>query len=181
MDPIQTTLRDGTTLVVRTASVSDAEAIVALDRRLAEAGAGMVTTPDQVRTVAETRARIDGTFRGMSAGDATIAIVADLGGSLAGNADLKQLSPALCRHVGVVSVGVDPEHQRRGVGRALMNALVGYARACGLVRLELYVRSDNERAQALYRSIGFEHEGTRRRFVRAGDRFIDDYVYSLFL
>jgi putative acetyltransferase len=142
----------------------------------------MVTTPDQVRSVAETRARIDGIFRGMSAGDAPIALVAELGGAIAGNADLKQLWPALVRHVGVVSVGIDPAHQRRGIGRALMNALVDHARACGLLRLELYVRSDNDGAQALYRSIGFEQEGVRRRFVRLdAERFIDDYIFAMFL
>jgi ribosomal protein S18 acetylase RimI-like enzyme len=174
--------RDGT-FRIRNASVTDADALVELDRRLAEDGRGMVHEPDQTRNAEEERARIDAVYAGMSAGNATIAVVAELdSGAIAGSADLRQLGPALCKHVAIVSVGVDPAQQRRGIGRALMQHLVDHARACELVRLELYVRADNDRAHALYRSLGFEHEGTRRRFIRLADgRFIDDYVFNLFL
>lgn len=45
----------------------------------------------------------------------------------------------------------------------------------GLHRLELYVRSDNERALGLYLSLGFETESVRRDFVRLDDgSFLDD-------
>lgn len=52
-------------------------------------------------------------------------------------------------------VGVDPEHQRMGLGRALMAA--GFARLVerGIRTAALYVESDNAPAVALYRDLGF--------------------------
>lgn len=168
--------------LIRPASVRDAEGIVALNRALAEAGAGMVMTPDQVRTVGEEQLRVDDVYRAMSAGEATLCVVAVAGDDVVGTADLRQFVPTRAQHVGVISVGVHPDHQRAGIGRALLEHLVDHARAAGLVRLELYVRADNERAIGLYRSLGFALEGTRRRFVRLEDgRYVDDHVMALFL
>jgi mycothiol synthase len=52
-------------------------------------------------------------------------------------------------------VGVDPDHQREGLGRALMAA--GFARLAegGIRTAALYVESDNDPAVALYRDLGF--------------------------
>jgi putative acetyltransferase len=161
---------------VRQANVDDAEALLVLERALAEAKSGMVTAPDQVRTIEKERERL------APPTDASLAIVAEIDGRIAGNAGLKQLAPMRCKHVGVLFVGVHPDFQRRGVGRALMQHLIAHAKAQGLVRLELYVRSDNHKAQALYESLGFSHEGTRVKFVLLDDgSYIDDFIYALFL
>lgn len=178
------TLRDGRAARVRWTKVADAEQVLLVDRELAVDGRGMVITPDQVRNVDEERRRIDAVYRSVSAGDATLSVVAELlsEGRVIGTADLRQLGPMRCRHVGILSVGVALALQRQGVARALMEFLVEHARACGLVRLELYVRADNERAQALYRSLGFEREATRARFIRQDNGvFVDDHVFARFL
>jgi ribosomal-protein-alanine N-acetyltransferase len=58
---------------------------------------------------------------------------------------------------------VDPAHHRRGVGRALLRAILDRARGATVF---LEVRTDNESAINLYRSEGFEVIGTRRRYYR---------------
>lgn len=169
-------------MLIRQTSVADAEQTLALDRALTENGRGMVQDPSQLRTLDEERRRIDDVYRAMSAGDATLDVVAEVGGRVVGSAFLKQLGPARCHHVGVLSVGVHPEHQRKGIGRALMEHLIEHARACGLERLELYVRGDNAPAQALYASLGFVHEATRARFIKLADgTYVDDFIWVRFL
>jgi len=161
---------------IRRALVRDAQALISLERALAEAKLGMVTAPHQVRTLEKEQERLEQLPEG------SLCIVGDIDGRIAGVADLKNLTPVRCNHVGVLSVGVHPDFQRRGVGRALMEHLIAHARERGLVRLELYVRSDNDRAQSLYRSLGFAHEGTRVKFVRLDDgTYIDDFIFSMFL
>jgi len=175
-------LKDGRRVRIRMASVADAQRVIDLDRALAIAGDGMVLTPDQMRTLEEEQQRIDDVYRAMSAGDATLAIVAELDGRIVGSADLRQLGPARCHHVALLSVGVHPEFHRLGLGRAMMMHLIDHARACAILRLELYVRGDNDKAQKLYRSLGFSHEGTRVRFIRRDDgTFVDDFIYVRFL
>ena len=63
------------------------------------------------------------------------------------------------------TVGVDPAYQGRGIGRRMMAALLDLAGQDGVVFLE--VRTDNEPAIALYRSLGFVEVGLRRRYYRA--------------
>ncbi|MGF1465270.1 MAG: GNAT family N-acetyltransferase [Sandaracinaceae bacterium] len=176
------TLRDGREAVLRDAEPADAEGLVRLDQALAEDGRGMVLTVDQVRSPVEQRAEVERIRREATLGSATRLAVAAIGDRIVGSATLRQLRPTLCRHVGVVSLGVHPRFQRAGVGRALMRALIAHARQAGLERLELYVRSDNRRARALYASLGFAEEGVRRRFVRRADgSYADDLIMAAFL
>ncbi|MGH3967191.1 MAG: ribosomal protein S18-alanine N-acetyltransferase [Mycobacterium sp.] len=63
----------------------------------------------------------------------------------------------------VHTIGVDPAHQGRGIGRRLLTELLEFA-AGGVVHLE--VRTDNAAAIALYRSVGFTEVGVRRRYYR---------------
>ncbi|PVZ07880.1 ribosomal protein S18-alanine N-acetyltransferase [Actinomycetospora cinnamomea] len=65
------------------------------------------------------------------------------------------------------TIGVDPTHQGRGTGRALLAGLLAAADAIGATTY-LEVRTDNEAALHLYRSAGFEVLGTRRRYYASG-------------
>lgn len=48
-----------------------------------------------------------------------------------------------------------PEHRKRGIGEALLKHVVAQARAEGVLRLTLLTDMQNERAQAMYRRVGF--------------------------
>lgn len=65
------------------------------------------------------------------------------------------------------TIGVDPAHQRRGIGRALLDGLLAAADAIGATTF-LEVRVDNAPARELYRGVGFEVVGTRRRYYASG-------------
>jgi [ribosomal protein S18]-alanine N-acetyltransferase len=65
----------------------------------------------------------------------------------------------------VHTIGVDPAHQGRGIGRALLRELLAVADA-ERATVFLEVRTDNEAAHALYASEGFAVVGLRRRYYR---------------
>lgn len=52
-------------------------------------------------------------------------------------------------------LGVDPEYQRRGIGRQLMVAAEEKLRACGCPKINLQVRSTNAAVIEFYRAIGY--------------------------
>lgn len=62
------------------------------------------------------------------------------------------------------NIAVFPEHRGRGVGRAVTMALVEKAKTDGGVFITLEVRASNLPAITLYRSLGFESAGVRKRF-----------------
>ncbi|MGK4004399.1 GNAT family N-acetyltransferase [Sorangium sp. So ce1036] len=187
--PIRAPLRDGRHCVVRPFSEEDAAARLALERAIVRARHGVVKHEDELPADASAYAeRLE--RAGLTATDSSaMCLAAEMdGGRLVGEATLLRLQPRMLRHVGVVGLGVHPEAQGLGVGRALMGRLLEWARAHRdadggrVLRVELQVRSDNARAIALYRSLGFVLEGTRRALVRRDDGvLVDDLVMGLLL
>lgn len=89
-------------------------------------------------------------------------LVAETDGRVVGVAGL-HLGKGRGRHAGTIGISIHDDYQGRGIGRALMAALLDLAdNHLNLERVELDVRSDNTRAIALYKSLGFIEEGVRR-------------------
>ena len=66
----------------------------------------------------------------------------------------------------ITNVAVHPDARRRGYGRTVMQALLGYAEEKALFEISLEVRESNEAAIALYRALGFAVCGVRRNFYQ---------------
>jgi len=63
------------------------------------------------------------------------------------------------------TIGVDPGYQGQGIGTALLRALLARADEVH-APVFLEVRTDNDRAQELYRRHGFERIGLRKRYYQ---------------
>ena len=80
-------------------------------------------------------------------------------GTVIGCAGLTVCSNPRMRHVGAVGLFVHADYQGRGVGTTLMETLLDLAdHWLMLVRVELEVFADNERAIRLYEKLGFEKD-----------------------
>jgi ribosomal-protein-alanine N-acetyltransferase len=80
----------------------------------------------------------------------------------------------------VLSIGVAPEWQRRGIARHMMEGLVRAARRADVRRVFLEVAADNAGAIGLYNSLGFKVAGARKAYYqRAGGQTVDATVLSL--
>ena len=64
----------------------------------------------------------------------------------------------------VMNVATRADRRRRGVGRALVDSAVAYARARRVRHALLEVRRSNRPAISLYRSVGFFAMGVRTRY-----------------
>ena len=76
-------------------------------------------------------------------------------------------------HVADVGLMVAMGARRQGVGTALLQAAVDWARETDVRKLELHVFPWNEAAIALYDRFGFEREGYRKRHYRRGGEYVD--------
>ena len=76
-------------------------------------------------------------------------------------------------------VYVRPSHRGRGVGRALLTAVVEKARTvAGLRLLQLSVSMTQQPARALYLSLGFRSWGMEPEALHAGGEYLDeDHLY----
>ena len=92
-------------------------------------------------------------------------VAAQDGGNLVGYAGIGLLGNTFFPESEVLTIGVDPEYQGRGVGYALLRALLDEAdRHGGAVFLE--VRTDNDPARTLYERNGFAVVGVRKNYYR---------------
>lgn len=105
-------------------------------------------------------------------------IVAVVEGRVIGRA---QLQPGKGRraHSGYIIMGVHDAFHGRGIGSALMAALIDVAdNWLNLKRLELGVWTDNEPAIALYKKFGFEIEGHERAYAYRDGEYTDGYTMA---
>ena len=92
---------------------------------------------------------------------------------LVGWCDILPLIGQMRAHAGVLGMAVAAESRGQGIGRQLIQAALAQAVERGLTRVELTVHSENVNAQALYKSVGFELEGTQRRGWCLDGRYFD--------
>lgn len=152
---------------IRPATLDDGDRIVAIDRitfsHAVSPGDGPTATADAFAHV-----------------DPADLLVAEATGTVVGYLALGHPTPlASNAHVWQVqALAVDPDHGRRGVGRALLRAAVAEATRRGGTRLTLRVLATNPPAQALYEAEGFEVEGVLRgEFVLDGVE-VDDILMA---
>jgi ribosomal protein S18 acetylase RimI-like enzyme len=65
----------------------------------------------------------------------------------------------------IANVAVHPDYRRQGIARAMTEAAIAYARQKGAPAAWLQVREENEGAQTLYRSLGFQERVRRTTWL----------------
>jgi putative acetyltransferase len=111
--------------------------------------------------------------------EGTYNLVAVVDGKVVGQLGLQTSPRPRRRHVGSFGIGVHDDWQGRGIGKALLKACVEMAdNWLNLTRLELEVYTDNEAAVGLYKSYGFEIEGTKRQDAFRDGRYVDSYFMA---
>jgi ribosomal protein S18 acetylase RimI-like enzyme len=147
--------------VIRAATVADAPAIVALIADVAAEDRWILTElpfDREART-----ARLAAALR---AGHARV-LVAEHDGAIAGECTL-----FVRERVAVVALCVRGDLRGRGVGRALLTAVIAAPSPAGIEALQLDVYAHNAAAIGLYASLGFVEHGPREQGVRRnGDRW----------
>jgi L-phenylalanine/L-methionine N-acetyltransferase len=150
---------------IRAAEPGDAQALVQLAGEVGgEDGAWLLTTAEW-RTVAEERRYLRAVRRHP---DAAVYVAED-GREIVGRLSLARDVHPSSRHVADLGLMVAASHRRRGVGRALLEQAVDWARGADVTKLELHVFPWNRPALSLYESFGFEREGLRKgHYLRDG-------------
>jgi|SRR5262245_32730152 len=101
-------------------------------------------------------------FLGTLAARGIIQFVALAGSQVVGWCDVTRKTIEGFRHSAVLGMGVLQPYRGRGLGRALLRAVLGEAKLQGISRIELEVYTSNQPAIALYERFGFTREGIKR-------------------
>jgi RimJ/RimL family protein N-acetyltransferase len=156
------------TFSVRAAEPGDAEALTRLAEDVsAEPEAWLISADGEWRSVGDERRYLKAVRRYPHA---AVFVAERSDGGLIGRLSVARDTHPASAHVADLGLMVAKEARRQGVGQALLEAAVNWARANGVRKLELHVFPWNEPALHLYDRFGFEREGYRKRhYHRAGE------------
>lgn len=96
-----------------------------------------------------------------------------------GTCGLSIYASSRLRHSAKIGIMIHKDYQGLGVGRKLIETILELAdNWLMLVRVELTVFEDNLKAQSLYKSVGFEIEGTMRNSAIRNGKYENEYLMS---
>jgi len=98
------------------------------------------------------------------------------GNKIVGVATLHQQLGGWKRHIGRVSVLVQPAVRGRGIARGLIHEIVEIARATGLEKVEAEFIGDQEAAVHMFAMLGFSELWRREDYVKDMQAIKHDYV-----
>jgi RimJ/RimL family protein N-acetyltransferase len=165
-------------LIIRQAQPEDAEQLLAHIQAIAsEPEVQILLESEEVRlTLEEERQWVTSH---LASRNSTL-LVAEAGGKIVGVLDCEGGQRNAVRHVVKLGVSVRQEWRDRGIGRALMEAAVAWARETGIVkRIELHVTVCNPRAIHLYEKLGFEKEGKIQGGLLKNGQYLDLWLMAL--
>ena len=166
---------DGKRILLRRATRRDIRDIVRLWQALADErkyiGTDRVTVEQKSRWVKSIRDR------------GVLWVLAELESDLVGSLSLARYRDSeKTRHVRNLAMGVAREYRGMGVGTALMDYAVRWARRQRSVKkIVLSVFSTNTKAIALYRKFGFAYEGRRKKQFLIQGKYVDEIMMGRFM
>lgn len=178
--PVSRPVHGDSSLIVRIAEESDAEALHALLGESFATSDFLVTLPAEwSNDVSETRRRI------IEHRDSSnqIMLLAEFDGQLIGELTFHANRRQRMSHHGQFGLSVAAAWRGRGVGRALILTLLDWAAAHPTIeKVRLGVFASNTRAHSLYTRLGFVEECRQRDFFKLGPgQYVDDILMALYV
>lgn len=179
LEPMAVTLVDGATVTLRSPEVDEAQRVVDYIGAICHETDQLMRDPaDEVPTV-----EFERRWLGRAREDAgRIMIMAEADGRIVGLANATQGVRVRQRHLADLGISTRSGWRGRGLGRAMMEHVIGWARANAEIEwLALSVFADNDPALALYRRLGFVEDAVLPRRAKRDGVYLDLVEMSLWV
>ncbi len=175
--PSEHTLRNGQTLTIRSVVPDDAVALIAYLHAVSTESEFLGFGPGEVSMTVEQERDF---LAHVGASQGSVAMAGLIGGDIVASLTFNTGFKSRTQHVGEVGMTVRRTLWGQSVGTAIAGTFLDWARRePSVTKVNLRVRTDNQRALALYQRLGFEVEGTLRRDIRVDGQYFDHYAMGL--
>ncbi|HZO62646.1 MAG TPA: GNAT family protein [Gaiellaceae bacterium] len=154
---------------MREADPKDAPELVALAEAVGGEPEGWLISDRRWRSVGEERRYL----RAVRKHPDAAVFVAESARGVVGRLSIARDPHPASQHVADLGLMVAAHARRQGIGWALLEQAVDWARQVGVRKLELHVFPYNEPAIRLYERFGFVREGYRKQHYRRGNGYVD--------
>ena len=159
------TLKDGRACIIRNGTEQDAEAVLNNFIKTHGQTDFLTTYPEETTFTLDQEREY---LKEKTENEREAELVAEIDGTIAGTAGIDLIRKAeKVKHRASFGISIDQAWWGLGIGRALTEACIECARQAGYLQLELEAVADNQRALALYRSVGFLEYGRNPRGFRS--------------
>ena len=163
--------------IVRKANESDTSQILAVMNDAEQSGF-MLYAPDERNMVPASLSKLINSINQTPTSGVFIAEHED---EILGYLLLKADSLSRTSHRAQIAVGVHSKSRGKGVGTALFDHMIQWAKQAQLHRLELTVIEHNEQAVHLYKKMGFEVEGVKRNSLLIDGQYVNELYMAKLL
>ena len=169
------TFKDERKYTLRSAEPEDAPLMLKYMKIMLGETPFLLRSPEEFNYTAEDEARV---LAGRKDDPRSLMLVAEMEGEIIAAADVcSHGAKSRLWHRGEFGISVRKDSWRQGIGSAMMDRLVAFAREAGYEQLELTVESKNIRAINLYLKNGFVVYGTRPHGMKYADgTYENDYL-----
>jgi nitroimidazol reductase NimA-like FMN-containing flavoprotein (pyridoxamine 5'-phosphate oxidase superfamily)/RimJ/RimL family protein N-acetyltransferase len=175
--PRQHTLQDGRILRIREAEAEDALGVLEHIHAASRESGFLNMGPGEFELGEAEEAKF---LRRCQASDNQLYLLGLVEGAIVATLTFSGGRRRRVRHWGEFGMSVRKEYWGLGMGSLMVDALLDWARGTGIVtKINLRVRTDNERAICLYERKGFVREGTIRKAVFVDGQHYDHHCMGL--
>ena len=168
------TTPDGRKILLREPTPEDAESVVAFLKQVVTEADFLITLPEEVPSV-EAEENFIERFR--SSPNALMLMALDMStDKVVGMMTFSGSTRKKLKHTGEFGISVLKDYQGKGIATALINSLFEWAKSRDIKKIHLQVMANNLKAISLYKKLGFEFEGMKRRAIRQTNGSYEDLI-----
>jgi RimJ/RimL family protein N-acetyltransferase len=174
------TARNGQLVTIRTAQPDDAAPLLAYVRSVAAETPFFIMEADEFDFSDEQERQW---IQDHLDGPGTLVLLAEVSGEVVGSLSFENGPHRRIAHRGTFGFSVAKDWRGKGIGTALLQILIDWAKDNPLIeKIGMAVCANNERAIRVYRKLGFVEEGRRPREMKLGPgQYVDDILMYRFV
>ncbi|MBQ3099854.1 MAG: GNAT family N-acetyltransferase [Clostridia bacterium] len=176
-DPIEIKDKSGRTVILRSAEVSDGDAMLDYLKTTATETPFLSREPEEIALTSEQQASF---IQSRINSPNELMLIALIDGKHIGNCALARLGAVKrYRHRCSVSIALYKEYCGCGIGEAMMKTVLSVAKELGYEQAELEVIADNTPAINLYKKLGFTEYGRFPDNMKYKDGSYSDAIWMM--
>ena len=175
--PIYKQAKNGQTVELRNAAVSDAVVLIDYLRITTGETPYLIREPEEVTVTPEQEQHF---LQSKIESPRELLLLALIDGKHIGNCALMQIAPyRRYAHRCAVAIALYQAYCGLGIGRIMLETVLQTAKDAGYEQAELEVMAENRNAVALYESLGFQRYGTFPHSMKYCDGHYDDAYWMM--
>lgn len=175
----RTELKNGKVLVVREASINDAEAMIKYLNIVGGESDNLLFGKDEFLISIEQE---KGYIESMRENENALMVLGIMDNNIVSIAQVAAPPRKRIAHNGELAISVKKEYWGMGIGAEIMKVLIEFAKETGVIKnISLGVKGDNHQGRSLYEKMGFEKVGVHKNFFNIDGVYYDEILMDLYL